>query len=70
VDRKTRVATFSADNWTLFRLLQTDQAEQINNNGKEWKLKLRVTTDGDSRTLEAFQIHLDYPLPKKADWPK
>ncbi len=70
VDRKIRTATFSADNWMLPRLIQTDQAEPINNNGKEWKLKLQVTADGASRTLEAFQIRLDYPLPKKEDWPK
>ena len=69
LDRKNKTATLGSENWMLPRLIESDQAEQINN-GKEWKLKTRVTIDGSSRTLEAFQIRLDNPLPKKTEWPK
>jgi len=70
VERKIQTTNYGEDNWTLLRLIQSGQAEQINNKGTDWKLKLRVTVDGTARTMEAFQIRLNKPLPRKEDWPK
>lgn len=70
VERQNRVSTFTVDNWALPKLVQAGQAEQINNSGMEWRLKLPVTVEGASVALEAFQVRLLKPLPKREAWPK
>ncbi len=70
VDRTTKTATAGEESWTLLRLMEKDQAQRSPTRDTEWKLKFPVTVDGNRRTLEAFDIRLKNPLPKKENWPQ